>query len=335
MTQKPPVTYNIAGMTKKHSNTLFVFSFAAIAFGISVVSGVVFLLTVERIHHNSTHELLQHIAELQSRKLELFIEEHEEILQWVARDAQVAEALSQQATLDEQPPIDVSHVLTVVPHLTDDFSEVFITDREGQVVDSTNEQSIGTVIDPVHLQGSTQISDITYASHLNEYVAYLPLTVVPDAADHTVGFAVASIPLDEIAEVVAIDRTIGNTGEAYLINNEGTLITPARFIIDGGVLSQQIDTVGERCTYDIALADTGYRADVLNVLADYRGEQVLAAHAPVAGTVWCIHTKVDAREVTAASTQQGMQTVAITMLVSMILAAGVGYLLGRRLEPCA
>lgn len=281
-------------------------------------------------HHTKTEELLHRVAELKSHNLELFIEEHEEIMAWVAGHNLVAEELAR--LLHGEDATEFSPVLSVVPELTDDFDEVFITDTEGHIVASTNEASVGMHINLAYLQDTQTVSKIVYAEHLEKNVVYLPFVIIHDDTGSTVGFTVAAVSLAEITEVIEVGSTIGTTGETYLVSREGLLLTPARFITGGGgVLSQRIDTVGERCNGDRRLSEET-RAGRLSLEADYRGEQVLAAHAPVPGTTWCIHTKIDTEEAADMPLRREMTRMMIITAVIIFLSGTVGYIIGRRFE---
>lgn len=315
---------------KKNQKALFMLSFTAIALGISVFFTATFLVVIGELHQSNTHTLLQHIVELKSQKLESFIEEHKEIMSWIARDELVAAALVAHSEIEEEDAITIPHI-AVVPHLTDDFAEVFITDASGEIIASTHEESVGIVIDSQYLDSHLGVSDVAYAEHLGEAVAYMPLDVDHSNTGNSLGFAVAAIPIEEIAEMIELNRAIGQTGEVYIVDNDHTLVTPARFVDGGGVLVQQIETIGERCEQE-GVSSGSERAGILHLFADYRGEDVFAAHAPVPNTEWCIHAKIDASEIIAKPAQNHLSTAALITAGSLVFAGLGGYILGRRYE---
>jgi len=83
---------------------------------------------------------------------------------------------------------------------------------------------------------------------------------------------------------IATDKTgLGATGGIYILNRDGHMITPSRFI-DGTPPKQDVDPAHFGCTSAAAL------------YTNYRGVNVLRAYAPIPAMDWCLVAEIDEAE---------------------------------------
>jgi two-component system NtrC family sensor kinase len=90
-------------------------------------------------------------------------------------------------------------------------------------------------------------------------------------------------PLARLMEEVRL----GETGESYLVNGDGLILTESRFV-PGSVFRMRVDTRG----YQEARAGRSGSS----TYTDYRGRRVLGAYRPVPGTDWILLAEMDADE---------------------------------------
>jgi signal transduction histidine kinase len=87
---------------------------------------------------------------------------------------------------------------------------------------------------------------------------------------------------------ITTDRTgLGEIGEIYILNRDGYMITPSRFIND--TLPKQ-DVDPEHFT-----GTENYEPEAV-LYKDYRGVDVLGAHAPIPAMNWCLVAEIDEEE---------------------------------------
>ncbi len=99
---------------------------------------------------------------------------------------------------------------------------------------------------------------------------------------------------------IVLDKTgLGETGESYLINKDGYLITPSRFMPEkASFLKEKVDTINSRnCLMMIEMATTEHvRHEPIVVFEDYRGKEVLGTHVYIPEMQWCLLAEIDESE---------------------------------------
>jgi signal transduction histidine kinase len=109
---------------------------------------------------------------------------------------------------------------------------------------------------------------------------------------------------------------MGDTGETYIVNRQGWLLTESRFV-SNRILSRQIDTTPVRAAW---------REDkpVLATYKDYRGVETLGASAIIEETGWVIVTELDFNQATAP-----IRTLRAQMIFLAVVATGIGLLMAK------
>jgi len=182
---------------------------------------------------------------------------------------------------------------------------VFVLDKNGQVVGTTNSaKNIKKDFssDPVFLEGkkNVYINDIFFDQEFNHVGIFVSVPVI--RANEFVGVIVNRIKPDFLYEIL-MDRTgIGSTGETYLVNKDGYIISPSRFRNDV-ILKQKVDTENlKQCFQSFTKSDSDQelkkheKDEIPDVFIDYRGKQVLATHGHLDEVNWCLSAKIDKNE---------------------------------------
>ncbi len=199
---------------------------------------------------------------------------------------------------------DLTEHLIVNKLLVDkELYEVFVLDPNGKVVGTTNpkeefEEDFST--DLLFSEGGKNmfIKDVFFDQEFEQNAFALSAPVLKEK--EFVGVVIIRISSDSLAEITTDITGLGSTGEIYLVNKEGYMITPSRFKQDV-ILKQKVDTENtEDCFEDIEkFADSAeieeHEEDV-PIFADYRGVMVLGAHSYVPEMEWCVLAEIDETE---------------------------------------
>ena len=184
----------------------------------------------------------------------------------------------------------------------DDFEEIFILNQEGIVVVSTKSEHIGKrVIGDIEFlinKSGAHISEIHYSDILNKLVIDISAKIISDETKETMGIVVAVLSSEDLNEVT-LDRTgLGQTGEIYLVNKDGYMITPSRFIPEKVTfLKQKVDTINSRnCLSMKGIGIEHIEHEPIAVFEDYRGVKVLGTHAYFPEMNWCLLAEIDEAE---------------------------------------
>lgn len=113
------------------------------------------------------------------------------------------------------------------------------------------------------------------------------------------------------------------TIEMYLVNDEGYMLTPSRFV-KNAVLEQRVDTLAVRNCHDLGIATT-------NIYTDYLGTSVLGASRCPENEWWMLLIEVDTDEIFASidDLEQKMQILLFLLFLSIVL---LSYLMHRKIK---
>lgn len=143
-----------------------------------------------------------------------------------------------------------------------------------------------------------------------------------------VGVLAASIPTAGLAKRLQ-DAFLGQTGEAYLVNQDGYFITPSRFTEElkkAGLIKERAELELKADSKSVREAFAGQSS--IQEYEDYRGVTVIGAMVPVAGTNWALLVKQDAAEAF-----QGVSTLRnisiLVALISVLVIGSVSFLMAR------
>lgn len=122
--------------------------------------------------------------------------------------------------------------------------DVFVLDPKGTIIASSDEEDIGKdkSNDPYFLGGKEQvfIKDAYISSHNQRKTLAFSAPILHKEENRFLGVVVLRKSLEVLSQITT-DRTgLGETGEVYLVNKDGYMITPSRFI-DEVFLKQKID----------------------------------------------------------------------------------------------
>ncbi len=214
------------------------------------------------------------------------------------------------------------------------FENVFLADPTGAIIASKVEAALKiNVVDREYfikaMQGQGNSTDAMVSRQSGDIVVFRAEPV--RRGDQVVGAVVVVIPTTEIAKTMQ-DYWGGETGDAYLVNPAGLLVTVPRFpdvLQTAGLFEQRpelealIDTQGVQ---QVLAGEEG-----VSHYTGYRGEPVIGAYARVEETGWGLIQEVDTAETLASVTQLGTLTLALAGGIVLIVAV-LAFWVSRRLS---
>ena len=176
-------------------------------------------------------------------------------------------------------------------------SEFLLLDESGKVVASSDKASIGIdkSSDALFLGGQKgiYIKDAYFSETKKEPLMAVSAPIVSSSTGEPLGVLVARVRLDDLNRIVTDDTGMGNTGEIYIVNKFGYMITPSRHLKDT-FLKKKIDTQNLRMS--ILPHGDGHRNESLDIFSDYRGLMVLGTHEYLPKMQWSILAEINADE---------------------------------------
>ncbi len=178
------------------------------------------------------------------------------------------------------------------------FWDLMVLNSDGKVIASWYAENIGkenkNYLDGLILTKGLYIKDVYLASDNKTYCIDIATYIQTDTKGEIIGALVAKIKMDKFVEIT-LDRTgLGKTGEVYLVNKAGYLISPSRFI-DDMILKFKVDTVNFRNSL-IGLNGSKDFREKLVIFPDYRNVMVIGTNSLIPLTGWSLLGEMDVSE---------------------------------------
>lgn len=226
--------------------------------------------------------------------------------------------------------------------LVDSILSMGLLDKNGILIASTTLELIGT-----------DYSNIDYFQKTKKEISFEVIESPGKAPFFGVGAPVNDLKTGEFLGMIGIninledlnkittDRTgLGETGEVYLINKEGYMMTPSRFLPEEETfLKRKVDSINSReCLEDLgkygaeaAEKDILEKEDI-KIFSDYRGVKVLGTDIPIPELEWCLLAEIDEAEILGKQ-REIFQKVALILIVAIVIIMVLaGFFVGRFID---
>ena len=205
--------------------------------------------------------------------------------------------------------------------------DVFVLDPKGTIIASSDEEDIGKdkSNDPYFLGGKERvfIKDAYISSHKQRKTLAFSAPILNKEDNRFLGVVVLRKSTEVLSQITT-DRTgLGETGEVYLINKDGYMITPSRFI-DEIFLKQKVDL---RYLEHFEPSDTPPKAEI-DIVKDYRGIEVLSLDIHLPKMNWCLIAQIDAKEAFAPISQL-TNTLILAFVIILFIAIFISSFTSR------
>jgi len=139
--------------------------------------------------------------------------------------------------------------------------------------------------------GVVALSDMQPYAPSENAPAMFMATAINDQEGEFLGVVAVQLPTDVIVSIMGYNIGMGETGETYLVGQDGLMRSNSRFIEESTILSKQVDTVS------VQRALSGESG--VDLIQDYRDVDVLSAYSPmeVGNTEWVVLAEMDLAEV--------------------------------------
>jgi signal transduction histidine kinase len=218
----------------------------------------------------------------------MFLDENREKVELIARS--FSPDLVTARSGDDVHAADYEKLNTKLDTLLEggEYSELSILDGIGVVLASTDDASVGydRSVDPLFLEGreQTYIED-AHASNISGKPVISISTPIREE-NELLGVMIADISMTKLNEITT-DRTgLGKSGEIYLVNKDGYMITPSRFLAET-FLKQKVDI-------EELFGIPGYTQAFLST--NYLGSNVLRVCTYFPETKWCLLAEMGEKE---------------------------------------
>jgi len=302
----------------------------SIAFALVLITGAMAIIIAQAISRKmlteNIYRQLESTAQSKAYHVAMFLEMQKEAIMQLSRSVVIEELLltSKEDEKYAQKYDKVKRRLTNTAGRANYARNIFILDKRGMIIGSSEERDIGKdkSDDPYFLHGRQGIfiKDAYFSQDKNLNAIAFSAPVIDQKNSVVLGVAVIKISLEELNRVTQNRDGLGQTGEIYLINKDGYMITPSRFVEDT-FLKQKVDTENARnCFKDIErFGDQKHEHEAI-LCKDYLGIDVLGVHAHIPEMNWGLLCEINKEEALAPVAQL---THAMLMIFAFLLVAGI------------
>jgi len=204
--------------------------------------------------------------------------------------------------------------------------EFMLLDSTGKIVASTSPASIGLdrSADAYFVGGqkSVYLKDAYFSDVLKRPLIGTSAPIVDSNTGEFLGVIAARVDL-ALLDKITMDRTgLGKTGEIYLVNKYGYMITPSRSL-KNTFLKQKVDTANFRNAQKHKAESYLLVRGHIGIFPDYRGVVTLGTHVYIPEMQWSLLGEIDLREAF-----MPLRTLRLVLLFVMLSAPLVIWLVG-------
>ena len=268
-----------------------------------IVVGITCILISRNIATNTIKELITNnlINTTQSRaeRIETFLDLEKEAVKQLSESVVFKELLLSTEE-EESYPLKFNKVMQGLQNTAQvgEFTyDIFVLDTKGAILASSDEEDIGEdkSNDPYFLGGEEGvfIKDAYISSYKQEKTLAFSAPIL-DEDNKLLGVIVFRVSPEPLFKITTERTGLGETGEVYLVNKDGYMITPSRFI-DEVFLKQKIDLRHIEVPSPTEFPDTLLKEEV-DLIKDYRGVEVLTVHDHIPEMGWHLISEIATEE---------------------------------------
>ena len=234
------------------------------------------------------------------------------------------------------------------------YKDAFVSNDKGLVTVATSEKRVGEDISKIDyfkqaIKGKTFLTNIepSKVPLINEFdeeeigvPTMLVSTPLKNEDDDIIGVVVLRVHVGTLSNMMHSQK-FGKTGETYLVNKEGYMLSESRFtrhLMKKGVVKKRsalelklIDPITGKLTHGVAQCVAGHNGSDSVGYNDYGGVSVLGVWSWVPEFSWGIITEIDRSE--AYGTAYNLRYIVTALLLAMVFPIMlVAYVLGGRLS---
>ena len=208
------------------------------------------------------------------------------------------------------------------------YANIFFVDKDGSVIYSTlREDFSGTDLFVGEFKDHRManmfkiaLEDVGFEDYywndkVNDFTAYFGAPVFE--AESLLGVIVIEIPFAHLDTILTQRAGLGQTGEMYLVGDDGFMRSNSRFSVTPTILQKEVNTEATREAFE------GYVGK--KIIDDYRGVPVLSAYTPLNLNFinWALLVEIDEAE--AFAEVHGVEN-KLTIIASIFIAIVSGYI---------
>lgn len=235
---------------------------------------------------NTTQSRTEHIRTV--------LEEYKEFTIVIATEVTFIDAVDESIVLTRRIE-KVKQRFKIIFETHEEISQIRVLDKEGIIIASSHgDTGIDRSTDEIFLKGKERsfIGDLHLSPLTHKYILCISVPILLDK--QFAGVLVISLDASKALFPITLDHSgLGETGETYLVNKDGYMISPSRFI-DDVILKQKLDPI--YLEEENSISSDTLPEDKIAFIKDYRGIEVLSIHTHIPEMGWHLISEIDVKE---------------------------------------
>ena len=204
---------------------------------------------------------------------------------------------------------DVEIILSDV-YTKSDYNNIVLISKEGSIIYlAQGHERLGVNLEwkssldyglAKNYQKTKQANNITlYGPFIERYGDVHPqFSVMAPISESglVLGYVALVDDMERIFEITEATEQLEETGESFLVNQDLILISPLRHE-DFDIMIQTVDTENSRRCFSMPVTGEHVGHQPADVLLNYQGERVVAAHSVIWHPQWCLLSEIEKTEV--------------------------------------
>jgi len=259
----------------------------SIIFTLIIVTGIVatttsYIVSKQMIEQEIYHHL-KSTATSRAYHIETLLDEEVELVKIFAMDTAFIDAL-----ITENLTPARKKIKAFTEH-SDEISRIRILDKQGNVLVSSHAKIdyIGNAEIFAHGKEGVYIRDVHISTMTGTKVISISAPIL--IKNEFAGIVIVNLEVEEKLYEILLQRH-EKTDDIYLINKDGYMITPSRFLEDTFLKWQVNSSEAKEC---LGLSEEKHAPDIYE---NYRGELVIGTHRAIEGMDWCLLAEIDIEE---------------------------------------
>lgn len=200
----------------------------------------------------------------------------------------------------------VTDNLATIIKINNQFFEIFLMDKTGRIVISsdTSKEGLDKSTDTLftEAQTKTNIKSIYYSDVINK-INYVISSPIIDRDGNFLGVIAIRYFPENFYDILKSKSSLGNTEENFLVSQERYFLSPSLFLGENVILKEKVETKNVTDCFDPSETayvrkfgyfdlQTKFGSQIVEA-KDYRNIDVIATHAFIPETNWCLISKID------------------------------------------
>ncbi len=213
----------------------------------------------------------------------------------------------------------------------EDIERIRALDKNGKIIASSHdEEGLDKSNSDIFLNGKEGI--YIEELHVSNFTGNFVLSIAHPIflENEFAGVLIVNFHNQKLNEIVLDKTGLSETGETYLVNDEGYAISPLLFV-EGAILEWKVDSINSRNCFlhehepEIGCQEHG----AVQIFLNYRGEKVIGVHIYIPEMKWCLLAEISEEEVLGVQRALFQKVSLIVIIVLVVVITFVGFFVGR------